>query len=417
MAKSYLDGDGVLYFWQKIKNLFALKTDLSNYALKTDISSVYKYKGTVSTYADLPSSGLVIGDVYNVETADASHGVKAGDNVVWTGSAWDVLSGTVDLSAYATTSAMNTALDGKVDKVTGKGLSANDYTTTEKNKLAGIASGAEVNVQADWNVTDTSSDAYIKNKPTIPEGVTIDSALSSTSTNAVQNKVINTALGNKVDKVSGKGLSTNDYTTAEKTKLTGIAEGAEVNVQADWSVTDTASDAYIANKPTIPAEVPSAQRVFTGVCNTMDTNSKKFKATLYNGTNYANAQGNLVVLRMKYASNQLTTATVVALEVNEKGGAYIYTQGQELRPSMAGETYGWRAGDLVAFLYTDAKWEIVGKNTNTQYSSMTQSTASAGTSTTGSLISAKVLSDTIVEKIGTEMVAITNSEIDTIVAS
>lgn len=333
MAKSYLDGDGVLYFWQKIKNLFALKTDLSNYALKTDISSVYKYKGTVSTYADLPASGLVIGDVYNVETADASHGVKAGDNVVWTGSAWDVLSGTVDLSAYATTSAMNTALDGKVDKVTGKGLSANDYTT------------------------------------------------------------------------------------AEKTKLTGIAEGAEVNVQADWSVTDTASDAYIANKPTIPAEVPSAQRVFTGVCNTMDTNSKKFKATLYNGTNYANAQGNLVVLRMKYASNQLTTATVVALEVNEKGGAYVYTQGQELRPSMAGETYGWRAGDLVAFLYTDAKWEIVGKNTNTTYSSMSQSAASTGTSTTGSLISAKVLNDTIVEKIGTEMVAITNSEIDTIVAS
>lgn len=42
----------------------------------------------------------------------------------------------------------------------------NNYTTTEKNKLAGIASGAEANVQSDWNVTDTSSDAYIKNKPT-----------------------------------------------------------------------------------------------------------------------------------------------------------------------------------------------------------------------------------------------------------
>ena len=49
--------------------------------------------------------------------------------------------------------------------------------------------------------------------------ITVDSALSSTSTNPVQNKAINTALGNKVDKVSGKGLSTNDYTTAEKTKL------------------------------------------------------------------------------------------------------------------------------------------------------------------------------------------------------
>lgn len=61
--------------------------------------------------------------------------------------------------------AWNTVSD-KVDTVPGKGLSTNDYTSAEKNKLAGIATGAEVNVQADFNVTDTSSDAYIKNKPT-----------------------------------------------------------------------------------------------------------------------------------------------------------------------------------------------------------------------------------------------------------
>ena len=58
--------------------------------------------------------------------------------------------------------------DTKVDKVSGKGLSTNDYTTTEKNKLAGIAAGAEVNVQSDWNQTTTTADDYIKNKPTIP---------------------------------------------------------------------------------------------------------------------------------------------------------------------------------------------------------------------------------------------------------
>ena len=50
----------------------------------------------------------------------------------------------------------------------------------------------------------------------------VDTALSSTSTNAVQNKVINTALGNKVDKVSGKGLSTNDFTTTYKTALDNL---------------------------------------------------------------------------------------------------------------------------------------------------------------------------------------------------
>lgn len=60
--------------------------------------------------------------------------------------------------------AWNTVSD-KVDTAPGKGLSANDYTNAEKNKLAGIAAGAEVNVQADWNETDTASDAYINNKP------------------------------------------------------------------------------------------------------------------------------------------------------------------------------------------------------------------------------------------------------------
>lgn len=59
-------------------------------------------------------------------------------------------------------------VSNKVDKVTGKGLSTNDYTTAEKNKLNGIAACAEVNVQSDWNITDKNSDAYIKNKPMIP---------------------------------------------------------------------------------------------------------------------------------------------------------------------------------------------------------------------------------------------------------
>lgn len=60
-----------------------------------------------------------------------------------------------------------------VQKETGKGLSTNDYTTAEKNKLAGIASGAEVNVNADWN--STSGDAQILNKPTKLSDFTNDS--------------------------------------------------------------------------------------------------------------------------------------------------------------------------------------------------------------------------------------------------
>jgi hypothetical protein len=54
--------------------------------------------------------------------------------------------------------------------------------------------------------------------------ILVDSDLSSTSTNPVQNKAINAALANKVDKVEGKGLSTNDYTTAEKAKVTNLPD-------------------------------------------------------------------------------------------------------------------------------------------------------------------------------------------------
>ena len=64
----------------------------------------------------------------------------------------------------------------------------------------------------------------IKNKFVSKEN--IDNSLSSSSTNPVQNRVINTALGNKVDKVDGKQLSTNDYTTTEKNKLAGIEDNA-----------------------------------------------------------------------------------------------------------------------------------------------------------------------------------------------
>lgn len=55
-----------------------------------------------------------------------------------------------------------------------------------------------------------------------------------------------------VAKEDGKGLSSNDYTTAEKTKLSGIAAGAEVNVQPDWNA--TSGKAQILNKPTIPSK-------------------------------------------------------------------------------------------------------------------------------------------------------------------
>lgn len=80
---------------------YGINNILANYAKLTDITSAYRYKGTVDNYSDLPTTHKV-GDVYNVKNADAANNIKAGDNVVWNGTEWDNLSGVVDLSAYLT---------------------------------------------------------------------------------------------------------------------------------------------------------------------------------------------------------------------------------------------------------------------------------------------------------------------------
>ncbi|WP_417208239.1 hypothetical protein [Acidaminococcus fermentans] len=72
----------------------------STYAKKTDISTAFRYRGSVDTYSALPTNSVAVGDVYNVVAADASHDINAGDNVCWNGNDWDNLSGVVDLSAY-----------------------------------------------------------------------------------------------------------------------------------------------------------------------------------------------------------------------------------------------------------------------------------------------------------------------------
>ena len=92
------------------------------------------------------------------------------DDVYYTESEIDTkLSGKASAShdhngVYYTETEVDAKLDNKVDKVTGKGLSANDYTTAEKNKLSGIEDGAQVNVQSNWNQNDPDAADYIKNR-------------------------------------------------------------------------------------------------------------------------------------------------------------------------------------------------------------------------------------------------------------
>lgn len=77
-------------------------------AAQLGLATVYKYNGSVETYADLPTSGQKVGDVYNVKQADPNHKIKAGDNVAWDGTTWDILAGDTDLSGYAQLNSANT---------------------------------------------------------------------------------------------------------------------------------------------------------------------------------------------------------------------------------------------------------------------------------------------------------------------
>lgn len=93
-------------------NLATHEADFNNphkvTAEQLGLTTVYQYKGSVATYADLPTTGQKVGDVWNVETADPNHGIKAGDNVAWDGTQWDILGGNHDLSGYAQLNSSNT---------------------------------------------------------------------------------------------------------------------------------------------------------------------------------------------------------------------------------------------------------------------------------------------------------------------
>ena len=125
----------------------------------------------------------------------------------WVNNAWELIGG-IDLTDYYTKTEVNTLLTAKADvsaiptktsDLTNDSHFAvdanyvhtdNNYTTAEKNKLAGIAAGAEVNVQSNWAQTNSSADDFIKNKPSIPaktSDLTNDSGFITTS--AIPTKV------------------------------------------------------------------------------------------------------------------------------------------------------------------------------------------------------------------------------------
>ena len=142
------------------------------------------------------------------------------------------------------------AIDTKVDKVEGKGLSTNDYVTADKTKVTNIN---EVIEAATKNVTAT------------------DISITLDKRNLVTNAVENIELNLPASTTALAGL----MLPSDKTKLNGIAAGAEVNVNADWNATE--GDALILNKPTLATVATSGS--YSDLTNkptipTVDVNKK-----------------------------------------------------------------------------------------------------------------------------------------------
>ena len=270
---------------------------------------------------------------------------------------------------------LKSLLANKVDVVTGKGLSTNDYTTAEKTKLSGIATGAEVNVQADWNVTDTGSDAYIANKPTIPSGVVVDSALSDTSTNAVQNKVVKAAIDLKADTSALPAVGTS---TPKIDGTAAVGTSTAYARQDHVHPTDTTRAALAS--PTFTG-TPAAPTASAG------TNTTQLATTAFVTTAVSNGLAT-VADAIVYKGTLGTGGTITALPTT-------YKVGWEYRVITAG-TYAGQAcevGDLIVAVVARSG----SGNVNSDW------TVAQGN------IDGYALS--------TDLVSITNAEIDTIFAS
>ncbi len=239
---------------------------------------------------------------------------------------------------------------------------------------------AEANVQSDWNETNNASDAFIKNKPTSlpasdvstwakepikPTYTASEIGLGNVDNTSDLDKPVSTAtstaLGNKVDKVTGKGLSTNDLTNTLKSNYDNAythsqsahaPSNAEANVQSDWNETDNISDAFIKNKPTsLPASdvsswakatnKPTYSKSEVGLSNVDNTsdldkpvstamnNALALKANITDlyalGIDYDNGTSGLAATNVQTAINELNTnkATTTALTAHT-GNADIH---------------------------------------------------------------------------------------------
>lgn len=189
----------------------------------------------------------------------------------WVNNTWELIGG-IDLTDYYTKTEVNTLLTAKADvsaiptktsDLTNDSNFAvdanyvhtdNNYTTAEKNKLAGIAAGAEVNIQSNWTQTDSSADDFIKNKPSIPaktSDLTNDSGFITTAAIPTNVSAFNNDAG-YLDEIPDDSVGLN--------QLDSTIVNALNNINSKANTADLAAVAFsgdyddLTDKPTIPAK-------------------------------------------------------------------------------------------------------------------------------------------------------------------
>lgn len=190
-------------------NIKVVADDLANnYYNKSQVdskfTSVYIFKGSVDTIEDLPTEGNVVGDVWNVRKNDT--------NYAWTSEGWDALGGTAELASLTANGLMSKEDFAKLQGIEA-GAQVNKIETITKRVLLN-AVNKNVTIPEDIKISDT--------EPTEEEIMWLDPSENYDFTFDGYSQA--QADARFVQKEEGKGLSTNDYTNADKTKVTNLTD-------------------------------------------------------------------------------------------------------------------------------------------------------------------------------------------------
>lgn len=190
-------------------NIKVVADDLANnYYNKSQVdskfTSVYIFKGSVDTVEDLPTEGNVIGDVWNVRKNDT--------NYAWTSEGWDALGGTAELASLTANGLMSKEDFAKLQGIEA-GAQVNKIETITKRVLLN-AVDKNVTIPEDIKISDT--------EPTEEEIMWLDPSENYDFTFDGYSQA--QADARFVQKEEGKGLSTNDYTNADKTKVINLTD-------------------------------------------------------------------------------------------------------------------------------------------------------------------------------------------------